>query len=72
LDGLHECALENGATGGRVCGAGGGGTMIFLCEQNAEYAVKQALRELGAVVFDFSIDRYGLYIWGLGSDGLPH
>ena len=65
LEGLHDCATRNGATGGRVCGAGGGGTMIFLCEQNAEYGVKEALRSLGASVFDFSIDRHGLYIWGL-------
>ena len=63
LDRLYECAREHGATGGRVCGAGGGGTMIFLCQQNAEYAVKQALRREGASVFDFSIDRQGLYLW---------
>jgi D-glycero-alpha-D-manno-heptose-7-phosphate kinase len=64
LDRLHECATQHGATGGRVCGAGGGGTMIFFCAQNAEYPVKEALRALGASVFDFSIDRHGLYLWG--------
>ena len=67
LDRLYDGARKSGATGGRVCGAGGGGTMIFFCEQNAEYQVKEALRGLGAVVFDFSIDRHGLYLWGLSS-----
>jgi hypothetical protein len=38
--------------------------MIFFCAQNAEYPVKEALRALGASVFDFSIDRHGLYLWG--------
>ena len=64
LEQLHEIAHANGATGGRVCGAGGGGTMLFFCEQNGEFAVKQALREQGATVFDFSIDQTGLYLWG--------
>lgn len=64
LETLHTRALENGATGGRVCGAGGGGTMVFFCRQNAEYEVKQALRAEKAQVFDFSIDRHGLYLWG--------
>jgi D-glycero-alpha-D-manno-heptose-7-phosphate kinase len=64
LETLHSRALEHGATGGRVCGAGGGGTMVFFCSQNAEYKVKQALRAEGAQVFDFSIDRQGLYLWG--------
>ena len=64
LETLHARALENGATGGRVCGAGGGGTMLFFCSQNAEYEVKQALRDEQAEVFDFSVDRQGLYLWG--------
>jgi D-glycero-alpha-D-manno-heptose-7-phosphate kinase len=64
LETLHARALENGATGGRVCGAGGGGTMLFFCGQNAEYEVKQALRDEQAEVFDFSVDRQGLYLWG--------
>jgi len=64
LETLHATAMEHGAIGGRVCGAGGGGTMIFLCRQNAEYAVKQALHAQAAQVFDFAIDRQGLYLWG--------
>ncbi|HJN14995.1 MAG TPA: hypothetical protein QGH10_05885 [Armatimonadota bacterium] len=64
LEDLHAIAKANGATGGRVCGAGGGGTMLFFCDHNAEYAVKEVLRNEGAQVFDFSIDPGGLYIWG--------
>jgi D-glycero-alpha-D-manno-heptose-7-phosphate kinase len=64
LERLDECAHQSGALGGRVCGAGGGGTMIFFCEENREYEVKEALRAASASVFDFSIDRQGLYLWG--------
>jgi len=63
LEELHAVAMGRGALGGRVCGAGGGGTMLFYCQQNAEYAVKRALTEAGARVFDFSFSLAGLTIW---------
>jgi D-glycero-alpha-D-manno-heptose-7-phosphate kinase len=63
IEELYEIAFAHGAVGGRVCGAGGGGTMLFHCGQNREYAVKQALRAAGATIFDFSFDLQGLFLW---------
>jgi D-glycero-alpha-D-manno-heptose-7-phosphate kinase len=63
IEELYAIALEAGAIGGRVCGAGGGGTMLFHCGRNREYAVKQALREAGATIFDFSFDMQGMFLW---------
>ncbi|MBC7286720.1 MAG: hypothetical protein H5T86_01500 [Armatimonadetes bacterium] len=63
LEELFEIALSEGATGGKVCGAGGGGTMIFYAPPGRDYAVRKALRDAGAHVFDISIDRYGLLLW---------
>lgn len=67
LEDLFEVALSQGATGGKVCGAGGGGTMLFYAPPGRDYAVRQALREAGARVLDVSIDQYGLLLWS--SDG---
>jgi D-glycero-alpha-D-manno-heptose-7-phosphate kinase len=63
IEELYRVAFEAGAIGGRVCGAGGGGTMLFHCGRGREYAVKQALREAGATLFDFSFDFQGLFLW---------
>ncbi len=63
LEELFEIAMDNGATGGKVCGAGGGGTMLFYAPPGRDFAVRQALRQSGARVFDVSIDRYGLLLW---------
>lgn len=60
---LHELALSKGAIGGRVCGAGGGGTLMFYCPAPADYLVAQALTAAGADVFDIAIDRCGLLVW---------
>jgi D-glycero-alpha-D-manno-heptose-7-phosphate kinase len=63
LEELYEVAQNHGATGGKVCGAGGGGTMLFFAPPGRDYAVRQALRNLGARVFDISLDMHGLILW---------
>jgi D-glycero-alpha-D-manno-heptose-7-phosphate kinase len=63
LESFFEAAQHAGALGGRVCGAGGGGTMMFWCDRDKDYAVKRRLRELGGTIFDWSVDREGLLIW---------
>jgi D-glycero-alpha-D-manno-heptose-7-phosphate kinase len=63
IEELFEVARKAGATGGRVCGAGGGGAMLFHCAPNRDYAVRHALAQAGARVFDWSLDRYGVLIW---------
>lgn len=60
---LYNLAMKAGASGGRVCGAGGGGAMVFMASPNREYAVRTALREAEARIFDCSIDPRGLLIW---------
>ncbi|HEY3396050.1 MAG TPA: hypothetical protein VGM19_00175 [Armatimonadota bacterium] len=63
LDSFYEAAREAGALGGRVCGAGGGGTMMFWCDRDRDFAVKRRLREMGGTIFDWSVDTEGLMIW---------
>jgi len=63
LEQLYQIATNHGATGGKVCGAGGGGTMLFYAPPGRDYAVRQALRAANARLFDVSLDLHGLLIW---------
>ena len=42
---LFEASERVGALGGKPCGAGGGGCLIFLCEPDRRAAVERALRD---------------------------
>lgn len=63
IEQLYDLAMTSGAIGGRVCGAGGGGTLMFYCPSPADYVVARALADAGAQVFDVTIDRTGLMVW---------
>ena len=56
IDELYERALQAGALGGKLLGAGGGGFILLYCDEQYQQDVRKAvsLREL-----DFNISRYG-------------
>jgi len=53
IDKYYRMALESGALGGKVLGAGGGGFMLFYCEQNRQNSVIRNLKALRHVPFRF-------------------
>lgn len=53
IDVLYHKALEAGAVGGKLLGAGGGGFMLFYVEKEKQKAVKEALSDLLYVPFAF-------------------
>jgi len=57
---LVEKALQNGAEAAKVCGAGGGGCIAFLCAEGRRGDVERALREEGVEVIDWKLSRQGL------------
>ena len=63
MEELVETALSSGALAAKVCGAGGGGCIAFLCEEGARDSVERALtaRE-GAEVLDWNFARDGLVV----------
>ncbi len=63
LDKTYATALQNGATGGKISGAGGGGFMFFYCPENARFTVKKALEMLGGYVLPFEFTKKGLSTW---------
>jgi D-glycero-alpha-D-manno-heptose-7-phosphate kinase len=60
---LVDTALENGAIGARLMGAGGGGHLLVYCKSNTEQIVAQELEGSGAKVIPFSFDFTGLQTW---------
>ena len=63
MESLVETALASGALAAKVCGAGGGGCLAFLCEDGARSTVERALaaRE-GAEVLRWNVARDGLVV----------
>lgn len=53
IDTIYATALEAGALGGKLLGAGGGGFMIFYVEPDKQEIVKDKLSELLYVPFEF-------------------
>ncbi|MBK8094091.1 MAG: GHMP kinase [Verrucomicrobiaceae bacterium] len=49
IDTLYQAAIDSGATGGKLLGAGGGGFLLFYCEPEKQPALRQALSALREV-----------------------
>ncbi len=56
LDRLYETALECGALGGKITGAGGGGFLLLFCEPEKQAALRTAMQELGLQEMRFHFD----------------
>lgn len=63
IDELYEFALANGALGGKVSGAGGGGFMFFITHPEQRYRLIEALRGQGAVADPVSFSDIGAETW---------
>jgi D-glycero-alpha-D-manno-heptose-7-phosphate kinase len=58
IDAWYELAKRNGAIGGKISGAGGGGFLTLYCEENASQ-VRQAMRAAGLRQLNFRLDFEG-------------
>lgn len=71
IDQIYEAALTNGAVGGKISGAGGGGFMFFICEYDRKHRVANELVKLGVDITTYNFDKYGLQTWRY-TDGPSH
>ena len=63
MDLLVEKALAHGAEAAKVCGAGGGGCIAFLCAEGRKQDVERALAaEEGAEILEWKVSREGLIV----------
>jgi D-glycero-alpha-D-manno-heptose-7-phosphate kinase len=59
---LVKKALANGAEAAKVCGAGGGGCIAFLCAEGRRADVERALLEENVEILDWKLSHEGLVV----------
>lgn len=62
IDRMIDAAASAGATGAKVCGAGGGGCLFCVAEPADVPAVRDALVSSGAELLAFQLEEHGLKI----------
>jgi D-glycero-alpha-D-manno-heptose-7-phosphate kinase len=62
IDKLVSVAAKQGGLGAKVCGAGGGGCVVFLVDPDARVRVAQAVGENGAQVLPLRVAREGVRV----------
>lgn len=62
IDHLVTVALRNGGRAAKVCGAGGGGCVVFFVEPDARERVARVLEASGGQVLPFRVNRQGLKV----------
>lgn len=68
LDNVYATAIEAGAVGGKLLGAGGGGFMLFFVEQKNRESVKDSLSGLLHVPFKFENEGAKIFYMEENSD----
>jgi D-glycero-alpha-D-manno-heptose-7-phosphate kinase len=63
IDEIYNTAIQAGATGGKISGAGGGGFMMLYAPGNTRFAVMEALEPFGGVFKRFTFTAEGLTTW---------
>lgn len=63
IDSIYNKAIEHGATGGKISGAGGGGFMFFYCPAVTKIKVAKAIELLGGNIQPFKFTQQGLVTW---------
>ncbi|MCD6067563.1 MAG: dehydrogenase [Bacteroidetes bacterium] len=65
IDSIYTTAIENGAAGGKISGAGGGGFMFFYCPGVTKVKVARSLEQFGGKVQAFKFTAQGLTTWAI-------
>ncbi|AHF15264.1 GHMP family kinase ATP-binding protein [Niabella soli] len=65
IDAIYDTAKKNGASGGKISGAGGGGFMIFYCPGTTKYKVRESLEQFGGTHRNYQFVKHGLKTWSV-------
>jgi D-glycero-alpha-D-manno-heptose-7-phosphate kinase len=63
IDDIYNTALGNGAIGGKISGAGGGGFIMFYCQDEGKHKLMKALKKFGGEFRSFEFTKFGLESW---------
>lgn len=65
IEEIYASAMQAGANGGKISGAGGGGFMFFYCPDNTRYEVIKAMSQFDGKVHPYQFTPDGLYAYTL-------
>lgn len=66
IDNIYESAIQAGASGGKVSGAGGGGFIMFYCPGTKKHNVMRMLADMDGRTRRFNFTEAGLTTWKIG------
>lgn len=66
IDDMYETALKNGAVGGKLLGAGGGGFIVFYTEPENQKRLKEALKKYLFIPFRFDFTGSDIIVYKPG------
>lgn len=61
IDEIYKVATKNGATGGKISGAGGGGFFFFYCPGISRHQMIESLKPFGVIPQNYHFTKTGLY-----------
>jgi len=67
IDKIYATAMQNGATGGKISGAGGGGYFFFYCPAVSRTKLIKSLEPFGIEAQHYHFTREGLYTYTIDS-----
>ena len=70
IDQIYEAAMQAGALGGKISGAGGGGFLMLFTDPLRREKVRERLEELGVTVSRCTFSREGVFGWRVPGQGL--
>jgi D-glycero-alpha-D-manno-heptose-7-phosphate kinase len=66
IDDLYALALANGALGGKVAGAGGGGFLLVVADKDKQPQIDHAMKSKGFDGYKFKTDLHGTTVTSMG------
>ncbi|MCV6602599.1 MAG: CBS domain-containing protein [Cohaesibacter sp.] len=63
LDEIYQAALDLGAIGGKILGAGGGGFFLFYVPPFKKHRLMSGLKKMGLTSLPFRFEAEGLHAW---------
>jgi D-glycero-alpha-D-manno-heptose-7-phosphate kinase len=63
IDELYNVGIKNGAYGGKLLGAGGGGYILFFCPIQKRKQLVNSLEKIGGEIMNFNFESNGVQTW---------
>ena len=63
IDSYYELAISNGAYGGKLCGAGGGGYLLFVAPPEKVRIIADQIKGIGVITHPVELNKSGVEVW---------